>query len=70
MPPIFKALASIAAWILFIGGCISILTTTINWIVLGGFIGEPPTAAFMGWGLGAVDLVLSAVVMRLRQKME
>ena len=70
MPQIFKALTSISAWVLFIGGCISILTTTINWIALGSFIGEPPLAAFMGWGLGAVDLALAAVVMKLRQMLE
>jgi len=68
MPPIFKALATIAVWILFIGGCV--------WIV-GGFAalmgapGPPGTAPvpfrFAG---GGGFLVLSVVVMKLRQKME
>ena len=70
MPSIFKALTSITAWSLFILGWICILTTTINWAVIVGFIGEPPAAAFMGWGLGAAELVLSAVVMKLRQMLE
>ncbi|MFC1928408.1 hypothetical protein ACFLXK_02235 [Chloroflexota bacterium] len=70
MPPIFKALATISAWILFIGGCISLLVTTINWAVNVGFIGQPPLAAFMGWGLSAAELVLSVCVMKLRKMLE
>ncbi len=68
--PIFKALASIAAWILFIGGCISILLTTITVTITMGLIGEPSITAYIGWGLGAADLTLATVIMRLRQKME
>jgi len=70
MPPIFKALASVSAWILFVCGCITGLMTTINWAVIIGFIGAPGLNVWMGWGLGAVQLVLAVVVMRLRQKME
>ena len=67
MPPIFKALASITAWILFVGGCICILVTTINWLVITGFIGTPPLAAFLGWGIGAAELILAVCAMKLRQ---
>ena len=70
MPPIFKALASITAWILFIGGCISLVVTTINWAVHTGFIGSPTICAFMGWGLAAAELVLAVCVMKLRQMLE
>jgi len=70
MPPIFKALASITAWILFVAGCITVLITTINWAVLVGFIGEPGADAFMMWALGAAELVLAVVVMKLRQMLE
>ena len=70
MPPIFKALATITVWILFIWGCVTILSASINWLVFVGFTSEPPICAFMGWGLGAVELILAVVVMRLRQKME
>ena len=70
MPQIFKALTSISAWALFIGGCISIVVTTVNWAVFGDIMAEPPMCAFMGWALGAVDLALSAVVMKLRHMME
>ncbi|MFC2052120.1 hypothetical protein ACFLT4_05265 [Chloroflexota bacterium] len=70
MPPIFKALASITAWILFIGGCIALVVTTINWLVITGFIGTPPIAAFLGWGLAAAEFVLAVCVMKLRQMLE
>jgi len=67
MPPIFKALASITAWILFILGCISYLTTTINWFVCTGFIGQPDITAFMGWGLSTAQFILAVCAMKLRQ---
>jgi len=70
MPHVFKALATISAWILFISACITMFMTTLNWAVLVGFIGRPGPDAWMGWGLSAVTFVLAVVVMRLRQKME
>ncbi len=66
MPPIFKALASIAAWVLFVFGLLSLL---------GGFvriIGSSPEldlmSAYFRFGVGG--LVLSVVVMKLRQMLE
>jgi len=64
MPPVFKALATITAWFLFIYGLLAIL---------GGFIicGMTPTS-FEGWihqFVGIASLVLSVVVMKLRQGM-
>jgi hypothetical protein len=65
MPSIFKKLASIIAWVLFVFGSLSLL---------GGFV-----RIFRGAGLdiirdylgfGVVSLFLSVVTMRLRQKME
>jgi len=70
MPPIFKALASITVWVLFIWGCVTVLTTTINWLVLVGFIGEPGLDAFIGWAVGTAQLVLAVVCMKLRQMLE
>jgi len=70
MPPIFKALATITAWILFISACITMFMTTLNWAVLVGFIGRPGPDGWAGWGLAAATFVLAVVVMRLRQKME
>ena len=70
MPPIFKALASITVWVLFIWGCITILSTTVCYYIQTG-IGNPPTLAeFMGWGVGTAELTLSVCVMKLRQMLE
>ena len=70
MPPVFRTLASITVWILFVVGCITLVMTTLNWLVLVGFIGIPSPAAFAGWALGAVQLILSVVAARLRQMLE
>jgi len=70
MPPIFKALATITVWILFIWGCVTILTPTVGYCV-GIGIGNPPTPAILGsWGLGAVELILAVCAMKLRQTLE
>ena len=65
MPPIFKALATIAAWALFVYGWLAIL---------GGFVVcGMQTTDLVGWFhqfVGIASLFLSIVVMRLRQKME
>ena len=70
MPPVFKALASITIWILFISGCITMVMTTINWLALVGFIGKPGAAAFAGWGIGTVQLLSSVVAAKLRQMLD
>ena len=66
MPSIFKALASITAWVLFIFGAASLL---------GGFgriIGGSPEldlmTAYLGFGVGS--LFLSVVTMKLRRNLE
>ena len=73
MPPIFKALATIGAWTLFIVGWIFGLTTLIIAITKGVLF----TVGAEGWAevfayfvLAIVCITLSVVVMRLRQKME
>ena len=70
MPPSIKGLATVAIWILFISGCITGLVTTINWLVLTGFIGIPSRAAFAGWGLGTVQLLSAVIAAKLRQMLE
>lgn len=67
--PIFKALASITAWIFFVGGCIAFLFTLIAWIATKNFTEINPAIA-MSFLVVAVWLVAGVVVMRLRQKME
>jgi len=63
---IFKALASLVAWVLLVFGVLSLL---------GGFgriIGGSPTidmmTAYFGFGVGS--LFLSVVTMKIRQTME
>jgi len=69
MPPIFKALASITVWVLFIWGCITILSTTVCYATIG--IGSPPPVGiFMGWGVGTAELILAVCAMKLRQMLE
>jgi hypothetical protein len=70
MPGIFKALASITVWILFIWGCVSILSTTACYYVNIGIMNPPTMTHYMGWGVGTAQLILAVVAMRLRQKME
>jgi Co/Zn/Cd efflux system component len=65
MPRIFKSLATIAAWILFVVGCLGILIPAVTRIVTGEVIGS-----LIAWGIGIVALTLSVVVMKLRQTLE
>ena len=65
MPQIFKFLATLTAWVLFVFGSLSLL---------GGFgriLGGAPLdlmTAYFGFGVGS--LFLSAVTMIIRKKME
>ena len=69
MPNIFKALASITAWILFIGGCFSFVIATITWATQTDIL-EANTAITIDFLVIVVWFVAGVVVMRLRQKME
>jgi len=73
MPQTFKALASIAAWTLFIGGLIIGVMTAVTGIIEGQMwtlVGEGQEWMFAWMALSVVSVTLSVVVMRLRQKME
>ena len=71
MPPIFKALATITAWVLFISGLINALSTFLMGIITGNLYGgEPPIHLPIFFLVAVAQLVLAVVVMRLRQKME
>ena len=70
MPPIFKALATIAAWVLFIWGLITMVSVTIAYYATVGINQDPGLSILFGWGLGTAELVLSVVVMKLRQMLE
>lgn len=72
MPPVFKALASIAAWALFVVGALSLLTAFIR--ILGAALGtsDSPGVALMTayFGYGFSGLFLSVVAMKLRKDLE
>ncbi len=71
MPPIFKALASITVWILFIFGCLSLLGGFGR--TFGASVGmESPELSLVSayFGYGILSLVLSVVTMKLRQMLE
>jgi hypothetical protein len=73
MPNIFKALASITAWVLFIIGLITVVMTFIMANITqmqGGYAGPPPVAASINLVIGIACIVLSVVVMWIRQKMQ
>ena len=73
MPPVFKALATVVAWILFVFGCLALLAGfgRIVGLVLG-LASVPPSVNLMAgyFGIGIISLILSVVAMRLRQKLE
>jgi len=65
MPPIFKALASIVVWILFISGCIATIVSPITRIVMGEVF-----TSLVAWAIGVACLILSVCAMKLRQMLE
>ncbi len=71
MPQIFKALASITVWILFIFGCLSLLGGFARTFGAGAGMESPElslVSAYFGYGI--VSLVLSVVTMKIRKSLE
>ena len=67
MPPIFKALATITAWFLFIWG---LILAVFDGLVLP-LVGQiTMTEAYLATGLGITSLILSVVAMKLRKMLE
>ncbi len=62
MPRIFKTLASIAAWILFVVGCIGVIHFYVT-----AAMGE---TIYVCMGLTIASLILSVCAMKLRQMLE
>ena len=69
MPPIFKALATISAWILFVAGCVNFIITLVT-LPIGGVGAEEwiHTAAFLL--IATTSIMFSVVAMKLRQMLE
>ena len=73
MPSIFKALASIIAWTLFISGFIWLVVGAVVTPVMAGvlFAGSaPPWTFHAAWVVSVTILTLAVVVMRLRKGLE
>ena len=65
MPPIFRALASITVWILFINGCLGLVLSAVSRLS-----GEEPAGPLTAWAIGVTSLILSVVAMKLRKGLE
>ncbi len=65
MPPIFKALAAITAWTLFILGCIGIVGSGTARLIIGETLSAP-----IAWGVAVVSLIAAVGAMKLRQMLE
>ena len=72
MPNIFKALASIAGWILFIIGCLGVLLPLLYRVLAGLFTGDVVGifASMLSLQTGVIALALSVGVMKLRQMLD
>ena len=72
MPDIFKALATITAWMLFICGWLMGLSTFAMGLISGDLYGGGvPTLIYpVFFAVAAAEAVLAVVVMILRKKME
>jgi hypothetical protein len=70
MPAIFKALASITVWILFVYGCLGVLGGVILCImsVLGTKVSGP--AVPLHPSIGVASLILSSVATWLRKALQ
>ena len=65
MPPIFKALATVVVWILFVSGCLATVMPIITRIAHGEVFGS-----LTAWAIGVICLILSVVAMKLRKGLE
>ncbi len=72
MPSIFKALASITVWVLFIFGILALLGGFGRILSASMGVSASPELSTMTvyFGLGVVSLALSVVCMKLRHMME
>jgi hypothetical protein len=67
VPQIFKALATITAWFLFIWGLILCVVDGLVFPIMGQV---SMTEAYFATGLGIASLILSVVAMKLRKMLQ
>jgi uncharacterized membrane protein YqgA involved in biofilm formation len=69
MPPVFKAVVTISVWVLFIKGCLAVLTSTLLVLMAQPMAtGVTPLGGVAMGGIGVVALVLACVAAWIRQK--
>jgi len=72
MPPIFKALATIMAWGLFVFAWVIGISAVVMGIVHGDLFGTEatPVSYAVFWAVAGFYAIAAVVVMLLRKKME
>ena len=73
MPQIFKALASIMAWILFIGGLIMLVSVLLMTALSGQLYSvdsPPPMEYYVGLGIATIIFAAAAYTMKVRKMLE
>ena len=73
MPPIFKTLANITVWTLWVGSWVLLLSTLVMGFVRGQLFSAeavPPFSYVMFFGLAMVCAILSVCAMKLRKMLE
>ena len=72
MPPVFKALATIAVWVLFVVGLFALVTAFARLTGAGmGFSSSPELSLMYAYfGFGISGLFLSVLAMKLRKGLE
>lgn len=71
--PVFKALASITAWISFIGGLITLVSVLLMTALNGQLYvvdSPPPMEFYVGLGVAAISLAVGVYAMKVRKKLE
>lgn len=68
MPPVFKALSTIAAWVLFVFGLLRLVIGLVVAFSLGP--AQPPIEAYLDFAVGVSSITLSVVVMELRRRFQ
>ena len=67
MPTIFKALATIAVWVLFVFGLLRLVIGLVMAFSSGP--NEPAMGTYLDFAVGIASLTLSVVVMELRRRL-
>ena len=73
MPPVFKALATATAWILWISGIVMGFSTLIIGIIAGHLFNPSQSTPMVypaNFAVAGAYAILAVIIMRLRQKME